>query len=59
MTKLTETTPPTMSTRQAALLVLVASILKKSAAAEDAKLLTNAIEDVAFELAALGIKPPA
>jgi hypothetical protein len=54
-----KTEQPTMSTRQAALLVLVASILQKSAAPEDAKLLANAVEDVTFELAALGIKPPA
>jgi hypothetical protein len=53
------TTYPTMSTNQAALLVLVASILKKSATPEDAKLLTEHIADVAYELAALGIKPPA
>ena len=49
----------TMSANQAALLVLVASIVKNTATPEDAKLLTNAIEVVAYEFAALGIKPSA
>lgn len=55
----TVTTFPTMSARQAALLVLVASILKKGAPLDDAEPLASAIENVAFELAALGIQPPA
>jgi hypothetical protein len=53
-----ETNNPTMSRHQAALLLIVASILKKNVAPSDAKLLSSAIDDVALELAALGIKPP-
>ena len=59
--KLTEEIPmQSMTKRQAALLVVVANILKKGIdpKSQDARTLAEAIDYVAFELSALGIEAP-